>query len=157
MQNTDNSFGQSFGTDTLEYFAQDTKVEGATVGQIATQDAKEMIDFARGKYGNGVFFSAMFDLTGKTGDITFTSSNIWKGQNVVAIHEISQGNYEVLPVEVTADNKGVIKGVKSNSPFGIVVLAGAAPKTGDVIAFVLAMAAVSGCGAAACAKKAKNN
>lgn len=157
VNTTDNSFGQSFGTDTLAFFAQDTKIDGATVSQIGTQDAKEMIDFARSKYGNGVFFSAMFDLSGKTGDVSFTSSNIWKGQNVVAIHEISQGNYEVLPVEVTADNKGVIKGVKSNSPFGIVVLTSPAPKTGEVIAMVLAMAAVSGFGAATCAKRAKNN
>lgn len=157
VENSENSFGQSFGTDTLAFFAQDTKIDGATVSQIGTQDAKEMIDFAQGKYGNGVFFSAMFDLSGKTGDVAFTCSNIWKGQNVVAIHEVSQGNYEVLSVEVTADNKGVIKGVKSNSPFGIVVLSGPAPKTGDVIAMVMAMAAVSGFGAAACAKKAKNN
>lgn len=153
---TDNSFGQSFGTDTLTFFANDTKVEGATVSQISTQSAKNLIGYAKTQFGNA-FIASLFDMTGKTGDVTVTCSNVWKGQNVAAIHEVSAGVYETLSAEVTADNTVVIKGIKSNSPYGIVVLNAPAPKTGEIIAMVMAMAAVSGLGAAACAKKAKNN
>ena len=153
----ENTTGQTFGTATLVFFAEDTKVEGATVTQVATEDAKDMIDFAQEKYGQNVFFATIFDMTGKTGDVTVTCSNVWKGQKVAAIHEVTPGVFEVLDAEVIADNQVVIKGVKSNSPFSIVVLTGPAPKTGEVIAMVLALAAVSGFGAAACAKKAKND
>ena len=156
VNTTDNSFGQSFGTDTLAFFAQDTKVNGGSVSQISSENAKSLIQFAREKYGKDVFIASLFEMSGKSGEINLTCSNIWKGQKIAVIHQISAGNFEILDAEVTADNQCKFT-VSSCSPFAVVVLSSASPKTGEVIAMVLAMAAVSGFGAATCAKRAKNN
>lgn len=152
----DNVFGQTFGTDTLDFFGKDTKADGANIGRIDDDAAKRMIAFIRKTWGQEAFIASMFDMSGKTGVVSLTNSNVWKGQTVYVVHEVSKDNFEIIKATVTADNKLEFN-VSSCSPFGIVVLSANAPKTGEIIAMICALAAVSGIGAVACAKKAKND
>lgn len=150
---SENAYGQTFGADNLAYFAKDIVVEGATVTQISEADAKTLISEAYKLYGKNAFIAGLFEMNGKTGTVTFKCSNIWKGQDVVVLHKKTDGSIEVLPVTVIADNQGQFT-VSSNSPFAIVVKGSASPKTGEIVALIAAIAAISGCGAAACNKKA---
>lgn len=145
--------GQTFGTDSLEAFASEAGDSAVTALDVAS--AKRMVSYIKDTYGNGAFIASMYDLNGKTGTVTLKCANVWKGQNVDIIHEKAPNVFEILPATVTADNVYSFT-TTSNSPFAVVVLGAAAPKTGEIIAMVAAMAAISGIGAAACAKKAKN-
>lgn len=154
----DNVFGQVLDTDSFEYFANDTKIDGATVTAIGEAEANILLQYARAKWGKNFFVAAMFDQTGKTGTIEATCSNILAGQNVVVLHQLPGYVVEEIIPSTVADHK-LVYTVNSNSPFGFFVITGNAssPKTGEIIAMICALAVVSGFGAAACAKKAKND
>ncbi len=154
----DNAFGQTLDTDCFEYFANDTKVDGATVTAISETDYSKLIAYAKAKWGKNFFIASLFNMEGKTGTVNATCSNVLAGQTVVTLHEKADGTVEECPTTVTADH-AVSFTVKSNSPFGFFVISGNAssPKTGEIIAMICALAVVSGFGAAACAKKAKND
>lgn len=145
--------GQTFGTDSLAFFA--SEAGDSAVTALDAESASRLVAFIKETYGEDAFIASLFDMKGKSGAVTLKSANVWTGQNIVVVHEKSYNNFEILPATVTADNTYSFS-VSSCSPFGVVVLAGKAPKTGEIIAMVAAMAAISGIGAAACAKKAKN-
>lgn len=145
--------GQTFGTDSLAAFA--SEAGDSAVSAIDDDAAARMIAFIRKTYGDSAFIASMYDMSGKSGNVSLKCANVWMGQNVVVVHEKAYNDFEILPATVTADNAYSFS-VTSCSPFGVVVLGATAPKTGEIIAMVAAMAAISGIGAAACAKKAKN-
>lgn len=160
VSGSDNVTGQKFSADTLEYFAQDTKVSGvagATVKEVSPATAKAMIAQARTIAGRYTFIASIVDLqvpagTG-TATFTLTCSNVWKGQNVTILHQKSDGSFETIKPISVEDNK-VTFTMTSYSPVAIVINTGS-PKTGDIILLVAAVAAISGTGTAVCAKKAR--
>lgn len=161
---TENTTGQKLGTASLNYFAETTTVTGvagATMKEVPAETAKAMITQAQTIAGKDTFIASIVDLSvpAGTGAATFTVGcpNVWKGQNVTILHQKSDGSYENIKPSKVEDNK-VTFTMTSYSPIAIVINTGAvSPKTGDIIALVAAMAAISGIGAAACARKAKKN
>lgn len=160
----DNAIGQVITTDTLSYFAETTTVsgvQGASLKGVSADTAKAMIAQAKAIAGSNTFIASIVDLQvpAGTGAATFTLGcpNVWKGQNVTILHQKSDGTFETITPSSVEDNK-VTFTMTSYSPIAIVINTGAvSPKTGEIIALVAAMAALSGIGAAACGRKAKKN
>ncbi len=121
-----------------------------------------MIAQAKTIAGSNTFIANIVDLNvpAGTGAATFTLGcpNVWKGQNVTILHLKGDGSFETIQPSAVEDNK-VTFTMTSYSPVAIVINTGAAgvksPKTGEIIALVAAMAALSGIGAAVCGRKAK--
>lgn len=164
---SDNTTGQVLTTETIKYFADTTTVSGvagASLSAVPTETAKAMIAQAKTIAGSNTFIASIVDLNvpAGTGAATFTLGcpNVWKGQNVTILHLKSDGTYETIAPSAVEDNK-VTFTMTSYSPVAIVINTGStgakSPKTGEIIALVAAMAAVSGIGAAVCGRKAKKN
>ncbi len=162
---SDNATGQVLTADTIQYFADTTTVSGvagASISAVSTETAKAMIAQAKTIAGSNTFIASIVDLNvpAGTGAATFTLGcpNVWKGQNVTILHLKGDGSFETIQPSAVEDNK-VTFTMTSYSPVAIVINTGAAgvksPKTGEIIALVAAMAALSGIGAAVCGRKAK--
>lgn len=162
---SDNATGQVITADTIQYFADTTTVSGvagASISAVSTATAKAMIAQAQTIAGSNTFIASIVDLNvpAGTGAATFTLGcpNVWAGQNVTILHLKSDGTFETIQPSAVEDNK-VTFTMTSYSPVAIVINTGAtgakSPKTGEIIALVAAMAALSGFGAAACGRKAK--
>lgn len=164
MTTTDNANGQTFTVADLGYFAETTTVSGvagATLSPVSADTARAMIAQARTIAGAGTFIATIVDLQvpAGTGTATFTLScpNVWKGQNVTILHQKSDGSFESIKPGSVEDNS-VTFTLSSYSPVAIVINTGAvSPKTGEIIMMIIAMAALSGIGAAACTRKARKN
>ena len=155
-----NSTGQVLTSDTINEFATTTTVEGGSVSAVSTATAKNMIAEANKIAGDKTFIATIVDINAPAGaTVTVGCPNVWKGQNVTILHQKSDGTYETITPNSVEDNKVTFTSA-SYSPFAIVINTGSAarsPKTGEIIALVAAMAAISGIGAAACSRKAKKN
>ncbi|MCM1193869.1 MAG: hypothetical protein NC123_18745 [Butyrivibrio sp.] len=163
----ENATGQVLTANTIQYFADTTTVSGvagASLSAVSTSTAKAMIAQARTIAGSNTFIASIVNLNvpAGTGAATFTLGcpNVWKGQNVTILHLKSDGTYETIAPSAVEDNK-VTFTMTSYSPVAIVINTGSAsaksPKTGEMIALVAALAAVSGIGAGVCGRKAKKN
>lgn len=164
---SENASGQVITTDTLKYFGETTTVsgvEGASLSAVSAETAKAMIAQATGLFGKNTFIASIVDLKvpAGTGAATFTLGcpNVWKGQSVTILHLKSDGTFESIKPSAVEDNK-VTFTMTSYSPVAIVINTGStgakSPKTGEMLALVAAMAAISGFGAAACGRKAKRS
>lgn len=163
----DNASGQVLTTETVQWFAETTTVSGvagASLSAVSAETAKAMIAQAKTIAGSNTFIASLVDLNvpAGTGAATFTLGcpNVWKGQNVTILHLKSDGTYETIAPSAVEDNK-VTFTMTSYSPVAIVINTGSAgaksPKTGEIIALIAAMAAISGTGAAVCGRKAKRS
>lgn len=164
---SENASGQVITADTLKYFGETTTVsgvEGASLSAVSTETAKAMIAQATGIFGKNTFIASIVDLKvpAGTGAATFTLGcpNVWKGQSVTILHLKSDGTFESITPSAVEDNK-VTFTMTSYSPVAIVINTGStgakSPKTGEMLALVAAMAAISGFGSAACGRKAKRS
>lgn len=163
----ENATGQVITANTIQYFADTTTVSGvagASLSAVSTDTAKAMIAQAKTIAGSNTFIASIVDLNvpAGTGAATFTLGcpNVWKGQNVTILHLKSDGTYETIAPSSVEDNK-VTFTMTSYSPVAIVINTGStgarSPKTGEIIALVAALAAVSGIGAGVCGRKAKRS
>lgn len=160
----DNASGQVLTTETIKSFAETTSVSGvagASLTAVSTETAKAMISQARVIAGNNTFIASIVDLNvpAGTGTATFTLGcpNVWKGQNVTILHLKSDGTFETITPSAVEDNK-VTFTMTSYSPVAIVINTSVkSPKTGEIITFVAAMAAISGVGAIVYGRKAKRS
>ncbi len=162
VSSSSNATGQSFGVESLAEFAETTTVagvKGASISAVSADTARGMITEANKIAGEYTFIAAIVDLNvpAGTGEATFTIGcpNVWKGQNVTILHQLKNGSYETIKPSKVANNK-VTFTMTSYSPIAIVINT-KSPKTGEIIALVAAMAAISGIGAAAFGRKARKN
>lgn len=146
---------------TIEKFATETTVEttvaGATVSAASVDTAKAAIAQANNLYGASSFVASIVELNvpAGTGAATFTLKcpNVWAGQTVKILHQLSNGTWEVITPSAVGNNY-VTFTMTSYSPVAIVIDAGAtAPQTADVAMLVAAMAVLFLAGAYATSKK----
>lgn len=156
-----NTTGQVLTEATLDFFVEDTKiagVEGVKVTAVTATEAQALVEKAQAIAGSNSFIATMVDVEVPAGTtkavLTITCSNVWKGQNVVILHQKADGTVETIKPDKVEDNK-VTFTMTSFSPVAVMINTGAtSPKTGEIIALVGAMAALCGAGAVAFGKKA---
>lgn len=126
-----------------------TTVEGAKIIEVNGPTAAAAIKQAAALYGDDVTVATIVDLIVPkgTGTATFTLAcpNVWKGQSVTVLHQLSDGSWEkVTPNSV--DNGSVTFTLSSYSPVAVVVDGAKAPKTGDpsMLFAMMAMASLAG-------------
>ena len=152
---------QQFTESTIAKFATETTVEttvaGATVAAASVDTAKAAISQAKNLYGEKSFVASIVELNvpAGTGAATFTLKcpNVWAGQTVKILHQLSNGTWEVITPSAVGNNY-VTFTMTSYSPVAIVIDTGAtAPQTADVVMLVAAMAVILLAGACVASKK----
>ncbi len=149
---------------TLEYTAVAEMVKNTTVTSDveATFNAVGMdvvngaVTYAQKTVGNNVFVATVFDLhvpSGQAATFTVGCPNIYAGQKVVVLHQMSNGEWETITPSNVA-NGSVTFSMTSYSPVAIVV-DGTASKTADMGVAVAVMAVICLAGAAVCAKRVR--
>lgn len=162
-----NTTGQVVTGATVAEFAETTTVSGvagAKIEAVSNETAKAMIAEANKTVGKGAFIAAVVELSvpAGTGAATFTVNcpNVWKGQSVTILHQKSDGSFETIVPSAVADN-AVTFTMTSYSPIAIVIDTAkpgsgvTSPKTGEIIALVVGLAALCGAGAACFGRKAR--
>lgn len=149
---------QSFSAAGLTEFASTTTVAGgpagAYVSAVSVDTAKAMIDEAVKTCGTNTFFAAIVDLNGGAGTYTLTCPNVWAGQSVTIQHQKADGSYEYITPDKVENNK-VTFTMTSTSPVAILINTSTAPKTGDIVAVMVILAAVCAGGAVVASRKAR--
>lgn len=153
-----NATGQVFTGATLEEFSKTTTVSGpagASVAPVSNETAKSVIAEANRTGGNSVFIATIVDLHGGAGTYTLGCPNVWKGQKVTILHQKADGSYEYIAPS-SVENNSVTFTLSSTSPIAVLIDSAVSPKTGEIIAMMMSMAAVCAGGAVLCGRKARN-
>lgn len=141
---------------TIQEFAKTTTIKsgvaGATVNPVMGVTVVEAIKEAKAQVGNNAFIASVIDIKADApGTYTVACPNVWAGQKVFILHEISAGNWEKITPAKVANNE-VTFTLNSYSTVAIVVDT-TAGKTADVAPMVAMMAVVCLAGVAVCGKK----
>lgn len=151
---------QTFDNATVAEFAQTTTVTttvaGAKVEAASMATTQAAVAEANKIYGDSTFVASVVELTVPAGtgaaEFTLGCPNVWKGQTVTILHQLSNGTWEkITPSKV--GNNFVTFTLTSYSPVAIVIDATAAPKTGDPMTAMAVMGLVSLAGAGLLKKK----
>lgn len=136
---------QQFTSATLDEFAETTVivagVEGATISAVSEETAAAAIAQAKSVVGDNAFVAATFDLSASAaGTFTLQCPNVWAGQKVIILHQLSDGTWETITPSKVANNE-VTFSMTSYSPVAIVIDT-TAGKTADVAPVVAVMAVI---------------
>ena len=147
---------QQFSNATLVEFASTTTIEsgvaGATITAVSEETAASAIAQAQSVAGSNAFVAAVFDLNAsEAGTFTIGCPNVWAGQKVIILHQLSNGTWETITPSSVENNK-VTFTMTSYSPVAIVVDT-TAGKTGDVAPIIAIMAVTCLAGAVVFGKK----
>ena len=151
---------QNFDAATINEFATTTTVTttvaGAKIEAASTTTAAAAVAEANKIYGDSTFVASVVELTVPAGtgaaEFTLGCPNVWKGQTVTILHQLSNGTWEKITPSVVGNNY-VTFTLTSYSPVAIVIDAAAAPKTSDPFTAVAVMGMVSLAGASLLKKK----
>lgn len=151
---------QTIDTYAIEGFAATTTVTttvaGAQISAVSTETAAAAVAEANKLYGDSSFVAAVVDLGVPAGtgaaEFTLGCPNVWKGQTVTILHQLSNGTWEKITPSAVGNNY-VTFTLTSYSPVAIVIDAAAAPKTGDPMTAIAVMGMVSLAGAGLLKKK----
>lgn len=154
--------GQQITVAVVEDFAKTTTVTStveATISAVTSDTAKAAAAQAKAVVGDNAALATVVDLSVPegTGEASFTLNvpKVAAGQSVTILHQKKDGTWETIkPTNVA--NGSVTFTLTSYSPVAVVINA-TAPKTGDMVMAVAALAMVSLTGSAAALKKAKKN
>lgn len=155
--------GQVITTETLAAYAagtsMTTEVAGATVTEVAKDQAAVLVAAADAQVGENATIATMVDIQVPegTGEANFTLGvpSLVAGQSVTVLHLKSDGTIESLPIVEVATGS-VTFTMSSYSPVAVVVNA-TAPKTGEGSMMVVLLIAAAGlAGAAFFGRKAAN-
>ena len=151
---------QQFTSATLAEFAETTTIKsgvaGATITVVSDETAAAAIAQAKSIVGNNAFVAAVFDLNAsEAGTFTLTCPNVWAGQKVIILHELSNGTWETITPSKVANNE-VTFSMTSYSPVAIVIDT-TAGKTADVAPAVAVMALICLAGAVVFGRKKSVN
>lgn len=140
---------QQFSSATIASFAETTTVEagpaGAKISAVSVETATAAIAQAKAQVNANAFIAAIVDVTAnEAGTFTLTCPNVWAGQKVIILHQLSNGTWEKITPSSVADNK-VTFSMTSYSPVAIVIDT-TSVKTADVapVVAVLAVACLAG-------------
>ena len=151
---------QQFTSATLAEFAETTTIKsgvaGATITVVSDETAAAAIAQAKSIVGNNAFVAAVFDLNAsEAGTFTLTCPNVWAGQKVIILHQLSNGTWETITPSKVANNE-VTFSMTSYSPVAIVIDT-TAGKTADVAPAVAVMALICLAGAVVFGRKKSVN
>lgn len=151
---------QQFTSATLAEFAETTTIKsgvaGATITVVSDETAAAAIAQAKSVVGNNAFVAAVFDLNAsEAGTFTLTCPNVWAGQKVIILHQLSNGTWETITPSKVANNE-VTFSMTSYSPVAIVIDT-TAGKTADVAPAVAVMALICLAGAVVFGRKKSVN
>lgn len=151
-QNLDTYAIAGFATDTTVT----TTVAGVKIEAVSTTTASAAVAEANKIYGDSTFVASVVDLVVPAGtgaaEFTLGCPNVWKGQTVTILHQLSNGTWEKITPSVVGNNF-VTFTLTSYSPVAIVIDAAAAPKTSDPMTAMAVMGLVSLAGAGLLKKK----
>lgn len=146
---------QTITASTLEFFVEDTKVEGGTVTAVSTATVQEAISQATQLYGDDTFIATIVDINvpGATFpyNLTIKCSNVWAGQTVTVLHKVGN-TWERLRPSSLVDNAVTVT-VNSFSPFAVVIDTDPSPKTGGIALMVGGLAGLFATGTVLTRKK----
>lgn len=154
---TESLGNQVFNEAKLQYFAEDTKVEGGTVKAVDMATLRDAYRQATLIYGADTFIATIVDINvpGATFpyNLTIQCSNVWAGQTVTILHKVGD-QWERLKPSAVADNSVTVT-VNSFSPFAIVIDTNPSPKTNDIALMVSGLAGLFATGTVFTYKKRK--
>jgi len=128
----------------------------ASFNAVGMDVVNSAVSYAQSAVGENAFVATIFDLhvpSGQAATFTVGCPNVYAGQKVVVLHQMSNGEWETITPSKVA-NGSVTFDMTSYSPVAIVV-DGTASKTADMGVAVAVMAMICLAGAAVCAKKAR--
>lgn len=151
---------QTFDSATINEFATTTTVTttvaGAKIEAASAATAAAAVAEANKIYGDSTFVASVVELTVPAGtgaaEFTLGCPNVWKGQTVTILHQLSNGTWEKITPSAVGNNY-VTFTLTSYSPVAIVIDATAAPKTSDPMTAMAVIGMVSLAGASLLKKK----
>ena len=151
---------QQFTSATIAEFAKTTTIKsgaaGAKISEVPVEKAEAAIAQAKAVVNENAFVAAVFDLSAsEAGTFTLSCPNVWAGQKVLILHQLSNGTWETIKPSKVANNE-VTFSMTSYSPVAIVIDT-TAGKTADVAPIVAVMAVICLAGVAVFGKKKAAN